>query len=283
MEKDNELTHFEDKGIRKVWHDEQWYFNIVDIIAVLTDSPKPRNYWSVLKNRLNKEGFETLTICKPLKFDTEDGKRRNMDAANTEGILRLVMSIPSPKAEPLRLWLAQVGTERIQETENPELAFARAKEIYSAKGYSDEWIENRWKTITTRNALTKEWQNRGIKEDKEYSILTATIAKHTFGLTPSEHGKFKGLEKQNLRDHMTPLELIFSALSEEVTRQITINDDAQGFYQSQEAAVQGGNYTKKAMVLLEKEKNIKVLSSDNFLGLKDSSKSNEIPEDDKPN
>jgi prophage antirepressor-like protein len=282
MENDNELIQFEAKGIRKVWHEEQWFFAIIDIIAILAETSSPRQYWTKVKNGLVNES-QVQPFWLQLKMIAPDGKNRLTDCANTEGIFRIIMSVPSPKAEPLRLWLAQVGTERIQETENPELAFARAKEIYSAKGYSDEWIENRWKTITTRNALTKEWQNRGIKEDKEYSILTATIAKHTFGLTPSEHGKFKGLEKQNLRDHMTPLELIFSALSEEVTRQITINDDAQGFYQSQEAAVQGGNYTKKAMVLLEKEKNIKVLSSDNFLGLKDSSKSNEIPEDDKPN
>jgi DNA-damage-inducible protein D len=273
----NEIIPFEGKEIRKLWHEEQWYFSVVDVIEILTNSPIPRNYWSDLKRR-EKQLHE---VCVQLKLAASDGRKRSTDCANTEGVLRIVMSVPSPKAEPLKMWLAQVGNERIQETENPELAFDRARELYKAKGYSDEWIENRMKTKTVRKELTKEWQNRGIKEDKEYSILTATIAKHTFGLTPSEHGKFKGLEKQNLRDHMTPLELIFSALSEEVTRQITINDDAQGFYESQEAAAQGGNYTQKAMALLEKEKNIKVLSSDNFLGLTGSEKLDELAENDK--
>ncbi len=279
--KDNELIPFEGKGIRRIWHDEQWYFAVVDVIAILTDSSNPNRYWTDLKRRSEKESGQSYAFCVSLKMAGTDGRKRLTDCANTQGILRIVMSVPSPKAEPLRLWLAEQGKRTIDEAENPELAFERARELYKAKGYTDEWIENRMKTKTVRKELTKEWQNRGIKEDKEYSILTATIAKHTFGLTPSEHGQYKGLEKQNLRDHMTPLELIFSALSEEVTRQITINDDAQGFYQNQEAAAQGGNYTKKAMALLEKEKNIKVLSKDNFLSLTSSEKLDELPSEDK--
>lgn len=279
--KDNELIPFEGKGIRRIWHDEQWYFAVVDVIAILTDSNNPNRYWTDLKRRTEKESGQSYAFCVSLKMAGTDGRKRLTDCANTEGIFRIIMSVPSPKAEPLRLWLAEQGKRAIDEAENPELAYERARELYKAKGYTDEWIENRMKTKTVRKELTKEWQKRGIKEDKEYSILTATIAKHTFGLTPSEHGQYKGLEKQNLRDHMTPLELIFSALSEEVTRQITINDDAQGFYQNQDAAAQGGNYTKKAMALLEKEKNIKVLSKDNFLGLTSGDKPDELPPDDK--
>ena len=273
----NELTPFEGKEIRKVWHDEQWYFNIVDVIAVLTDSEKPRNYWSVLKNRLKKDGFETLTICKPLKFDTEDGKRRNMDAANTEGILRIVMSVPSPKAEPLRMWLAEQGKRAIEESENPELLTDRQAELYKAKGYSDEWIMRRVQSIDARNRLTDEWKKRGITENKEYSILTAVIAKGTFGLTPSEHGKLKDIGNKNLRDHMTPLELIFSALGEETTRLLTEREDAKGYTESHEIAIEGGQITGRALSNFEKDAKLKVVSSDNFLHLKKGDKPDELP------
>jgi DNA-damage-inducible protein D len=194
----NTIIPFEGKEIRKIWHDEHWYFNIVDVIAVLTDSPNPRNYWSVLKNRLKKEGFETLTICKPLKFSTEDGKQRNMDGANTEGVFRLIMSVPSPKAEPLKLWMAQVSKERIEETEDPELLTKRQAEIYRAKGYPEEWIGKRVQTIDTRNRLTDEWKNRGIKEGQEYSILTAipsTRDKRHFWFNTQRTRRFERLRK----------------------------------------------------------------------------------------
>lgn len=276
--KGNQLMPFEGKEIRKVWHNEEWHFNIVDIIAVLTDSPKPRNYWSVMKNRLKKEGFETLTICKPLKFDTEDGKRRNMDAANTEGVFRLIMSVPSPKVEPLKLWMAQVSKERIEETENPELSFERMAELYRAKGHTDEWIKERLESIATRKRLTDEWKGRGVKEGQEYSILTATIAKGTFGLTPSEHSQLKGLDKQNLRDHMTPIELIFTSLSEESTRLIAQSDDAKGFHENHDAAIKGGKYAGNARRNLEKQIGKSVISPENFLGYDD--KSHELPEGD---
>ena len=262
MENSN-LISFEGKEIRKVWHDEQWYFSVVDVIAVLTDSKNPNVYWGKLKERES----QLLTICQKLKLESKDGKKYNTDCANTEGILRIVMSIPSPKAEPLKLWLAQLGTERIQETESPELGFERMTEIYRAKGYTDEWIKERLQSIETRKRLTDEWKNRGVKQGMEYSILTATIAKGTFGLNPSEHKKLKGLEKpsQELRDHMTPLELIFTALSEEITRSLAVKDDAEGFNENYEVAQIGGNEAGKARRNLEKNTGLKVVSKDNFL------------------
>ena len=268
MEQTDKIILFQDRQIRRLWHNQQWYFNIVDVMAVLTDSEKPRNYWSVLKNRLSKkEGLETLTICKPLKFDTEDGKSRLMDAANTEGVLRLIMSVPSPKAEPFKQWLANVGMQFLDEAENPEIGFERIKEIYRAKGYTDEWIENRLKSIGVRKELTEEWKKRGVRENKDYAILTAEIAKGTFGLTPSQHSQLKGLEKQNLRDHMTNLELLFSAIGEEATRLYAINDDAQGFNENLDSAQSGGKAAGRALKAFEEDKKIKVVSPINFLEL----------------
>ncbi|MBL7818916.1 MAG: Bro-N domain-containing protein [Saprospiraceae bacterium] len=275
--KDNELIPFEGKEIRKVWHDEQWYFSVVNVIEVLTDSAKPSNYWNMLKKREP----QVSTICVKLKLKGQDGKNYPSDCANTEGVFRIIMSIPSPKAEPLKLWLAEQGKRAIDEAEDPELSFDRAREIYKAKGYPDDWIGYREKSITVRKELTEEWQKRGVKESSEYSILTAQIAKETFGLTPSEHGKLKGLEKQNLRDHMTTLELLFSALGEEVTRQIAITDNTQGFMANQDAAIQGGRFAGNAIERLEKEKNIKVVSSQNYLGVKGGDKPDELPPDDK--
>ena len=270
--KDNNLVPFEGKEIRKIWHDEQWFFSVVDVIEVLTDSPIPRNYWSILKKREP----QLHTVCMQLKLAASDGRKRLTDCASTAGILRVVMSVPSPKAEPLKMWLAEQGKRAIDEAENPELLTERQTELYRAKGYSDEWIINRIESVKARNRLTDEWKKRGITESKEYGILTATIAKHTFGLTPSEHGELKGLDKQNLRDHMTPLELIFSALGEEVTRQIAITDNTQGFHQNHEASVLGGKFAGNAIERLEKERNIKVVSSENFLGLTGGEKPNEI-------
>ena len=279
MEEQNKLVSFvpadsfgEGKTIRKAWHNDEWHFSVVDIIEVLTDSPIPRNYWSILKKREP----QLHTSCMQLKLTASDGRKRMTDCANTEGVLRIVMSVPSPKAEPLKLWLAQVGKERIEETENPELAFERAREIYKAKGYPDDWIGYREKSILIRKELTDEWKNRGITESQEYSILTAEISKATFGVTPSEHAKIKGLEKQNLRDHMTNLELVFTALSEEVTRAITVRDNAQGFNQNQESAIAGGRFAGNARERLETEQRIQVVSTDNFLPTKDK-KTNKLP------
>ena len=257
------LILFGEKEIRKVWYNEEWYFSVVDIVGILSDSSDPSNYWTTVKLR----DTQLPTICRRLKLLAVDGKKRLTDCANTEGVFRIIMSIPSPKAEPLKLWLAQLGKERIEETENPELSFERMSEIYRAKGHTEEWIKNRLQAITTRKYLTDEWKNRGVNEGQEYGILTATIAKGTFGLTPSEHGQLKGLDKQNLRDHMTPMELILTAFSEEATRQIAIRDEALGFNENHEAAILGGQVGGKARLGYEQDTGLKVISTDNFLNL----------------
>jgi DNA-damage-inducible protein D len=268
----NEIINFENTPIRKVWRNEEWYFAVVDVIAVLTETERPRKYWSDLKKKLTKEGFNELSdIFGQLKVPSADGKSYNTDCANTKGILRIAMSVPSPKVEPLRLWLAEQGSRAIEETENPELGFDRMKEIYKAKGYTDEWIKERMQSIETRKRLTDEWKARGVQEGKEYSILTAIIAKGTFDLTPSEHKDIKGLSKpsENLRDHMTPLELIFTSLGEELTRNEAINEDAQGFDENRDAAVKGGDVAGKARKLVESESGKKVISTQNYLNTKE--------------
>jgi DNA-damage-inducible protein D len=263
MKNENAIIPFEGKEIRKEWHNDEWYFSVVDVIEVLSESSNPSNYWNMLKKRDN----QLYTVCVKLKLVGLDGRSRPSDCANTEGVLRIVMSVPSPKAEPLKLWLAQVGTEKIQETTNPEITIDRLTELYKSKGYDDIWIGNRLKTIGIRKELTDEWQKRGVGDSKEYAILTAEIAKATFGLTPSEHAQFKGLDKQNLRDHMTNLELVFTALSEEITRGETVKNDAQGFHENREMAIKGGTLAGKARKLIEDERGEKVVSAANFLGL----------------
>ena len=275
---DNQLTPFEGKEIRKVWLDEQWYFSIVDIIQVLTDNPNPSRYWQDLKRKSSKIEGQLYDKIVKLKLVGIDGKNYPSDCANTEGVFRIIMSVPSPKAEPFKLWLAALGKQAIEETENPELGFERMTEIYKAKGHTEEWITNRLKTIDIRKELTDTWKKRGVVEGVEYAILTATIAKGTFGLNPAEHSKLKGLERQNLRDHMTPLELIFTALSEEITRTIATNEDAQGFNENFDAAKLGGEAAGNARRQVEKVKGVKVVSGDNFLGLKDAEKPNELSE-----
>jgi DNA-damage-inducible protein D len=277
MKQNNELILFEEKAIRSVESEGETYFSVVDVIGALSDSANPNVYWSALKKR----EAQLFTICKKLKMPSADGKYRLSDMANTEGIFRLIMSVPSPKAEPFKLWLAQNGKQTIDEAENPELGIERIIEMYKARGNSDEWIKNRLQSIETRKALTDEWKQRGVNEGQEYAILTATIAKGTFGLSPSEHSNLKGLERQNLRDHMTPLELIFTALGEEITRSEAVDTDAQGFNENHEAAQKGGSLAGKARQLVEKERNKKVVSSDNFLNLKaDKNKAKELYKDD---
>ncbi len=280
MEKDNRLTPFEGEKIRKVWHNDEWYFVIEDVILSLTASSNPKGYIRDMRRRdpILSKGWGQ--IAHTLIVETTGGKQR-MNCANTEGVFRILMSIPSSKAEPLKLWLASLGKQAIDEVENPELLTERQAELYKAKGYSDEWIKRRVQSIETRKALTDEWKNRGVKEGEEYSILTATIAKGTFGVTPSEHSKIKGLERQNLRDHMTPLELVFTALSEEVTRSIAVKDDAQGFNENQEAAAYGGSIAADARQRLERERGLKVVSSENFLGLKGGEATKELPQEEK--
>ena len=280
MEQNNKIVLFQEKTIRRIWHNDQWCFNVSDVIAILTESKDPKAYWRNLKKRLLAEsGNESVSNCYGLKFEAIDGKKYTQDAANTEGILRIIMSVPSPKAEPFKLWLAQVGKERIEEIENPEIGIERIRELYKAKGYSNEWIDSRIKSIGIRKELTEEWKQRGVKEGQEYSILTAEIAKATFGLTPTEHKNLKGLDKQNLRDHMTNLELIFNMLGEEATRQIAIQEDAQGFKDNHEAAITGGQMAGGALKNFEGNKKLKVVSSDNFLNqIADAEKNNPLPE-----
>ena len=263
MESNDKLIVFENKHIRRLWHEGEWHFSIVDVIEILTDSPTPRKYWNTIKTREP----QLSSLCRQLKLPSADGKNYKTDCANTEGVLRIIMSVPSPKAEPFKMWLATVGKEKIEEVENPELGFERLKEIYKAKGYTDEWIDRRLQTIETRKQLTDEWKNRGVIEGQEYSLLTATIAKGTFGLTPSEHKNIKGLDKpsQNLRDHMTPLELILTALGEEVTRSIAVDADAQGFNENHEAAAKGGKTAGEARERVEANLGKKVVSSENYL------------------
>ncbi len=277
----NELTPFEGKEIRKIWHDEQWYFSVIDVIEVLTDSPSPKTYWAKLKTKEKAASGQTFPFTERLKLLASDGRKRLTDCANIEGIFRIIMSVPSFKAEPLKLWLAEQGKRAIDEANDPELLTDRQVELYKAKGYTDEWIKRRVQSIETRKELTDEWKKRGITEQKEYSILTATIAKGTFGLTPSEHGKHKNLDKQNLRDHMTAFELIFAALGEETTRYNTEQAAKDGYYENYEIAAESGRMTGDALKGFENRTGIKVVSSENFLGLTGGDKSDELPPDDK--
>jgi DNA-damage-inducible protein D len=263
MNNQNSLAPLTGNEIRKIWYNDTWYFSVVDVIRVLTESKDARTYWKVLKNREP----QLVTICNQLKMQATDGRQRLTDTTNTEGVFRIIMSVPSPKAEPLKLWLAQEGKRAMDEAENPELLTERQAELYRAKGYSEEWIGRRVQTIETRKALTDEWKMRGVKENQEFSILTATIAKSTFGLTPTEHREIKGLARQNLRDNMTPLELIFTALGEEMTRVVTIDTDAQGFQENHDAASKGGSLAGKALENLETNYGKKVVSAENYLSL----------------
>ena len=270
MKQNNSILLFQENQIRRILHNEEWYFVIIDVVQILTDSVNPTDYLKKLRKRdpeINKGWGQIVT---PLSIDTEGGKQR-MNCINRQHLLRLIMSIPSPKAEPFKLWLAQVGEQHIQEIENPELGIERIREIYRAKGYTDEWIETRLKSIDIRKQLTDAWKDRNVKEGKEYAILTAEIAKATFGLSPIEHSQHKGLEKQNLHDHMTSLELIFTMLGEEATRTIAVQEDAQGFNENHDAAQRGGKMAGNARKSFEKTDNVKVVSSQNFLNKIDNS------------
>ena len=276
MEINQNLIPFEGKEIRKVWHNEEWYFSIVDVIEVLTDSPIARTYWSKLKAKIKKES-ELNPIWVQLKMPSADGKNYKTDTANVKDIFRIIMSVPSPKAEPLKLWLAEQGKRAIDEANDPELLTERQAELYRAKGYPDEWIKRRMQSIETRKELTDEWKKRGITEQKEYSILTSVIAKGVFGMTPNEHAKYKSLDKENLRDHMTAFELIFTALGEETTRAKTEQAAKDGYYENYEIAAESGRITGDALKGFEHRAGLKVVSKDNFLGLKGGDKKDELP------
>jgi len=259
------IAVFRGKEIRKIIYKNEWWFSIVDVCSVLTQSADAGAYWRKLKQRLNKEGSEVVTFCHGLKLTAPDGKLRETDCANTEGVFRIIQSIPSPKAEPFKRWLAKVGYERVQEIEDPELATKRTRALYKAKGYSDNWIEKRLRGIAVRDELTDEWKKRDVKQEQEYAILTAEIAKAAFGVTPGEHKEMKGLKRENLRDHMTNLELIFSMLGEAATTEITRVDDVQGFDESKTAARKGGEVAGRARKDLEKKTGKRVVSPENYL------------------
>lgn len=265
MDQKTVLVVFEDKKIRRIWHNDEWYFSVIDIINALIETPDARNYWKVLKHRLLKEGSEVVTKCNQLKLPAEDAKLRETDCANTKNMFRIIQSIPSPKAEPFKQWLAHVGYERVEEIQNPELAQKRMKELYRAKGYSDDWIEKRVRGIAIRQELTDEWKNRGVNEGKEFAILTNEISKATFGKTVEEYKQFKNLNKENLRDHMNDLELIFTMLGEKVSTEITRKEDAQGYPHVEDAAKRGGRVAGNARKETEKELGRPVTSNENYL------------------
>jgi hypothetical protein len=256
---------FQEKAIRRTWHNEEWWFAVVDVVAVLTDSVQPEGYVKDLRRRDKELAKGWGQIATPLRVETEGGVQR-VNCANTEGLFRIIQSIPSPKAEPFKRWLAQVGYERVKEIENPELAAARMRELYAAKGYSDEWIEKRVRGIAIRDELTNEWKKRGVKEQREYSILTAEISRATFGMTPAEYREFKSLDKpaDNLRDHMNDLELIFTMLGEASTTEIARNKDAQGYFENRDAAVKGGAVAGRARRDLEKNSGKRIASKENY-------------------
>jgi DNA-damage-inducible protein D len=257
---------FESKQIRTVWNeaDEKWYFVVEDVILVLTDSKDPKQYIKRMRQRDEELAKGWVQFVPTLWVETAGGKQQ-MGCASAKGLLRIIQSIPSPKAEPFKLWLAQVGSDRLDEIENPELATQRTRELYKLKGYPDDWIEKRMRSIAIREELTEEWKNRGVKEQIEYSILTAEISKATFGLTPSEYKNVKGLKRQNLRDHMTDLELIFSMLGEASTTEIVKTQNPKGFNQNKKVAKQGGAVAGNARRELESRTGKKVVSTDNYL------------------
>ncbi len=261
----NKIAIFKGKEIRKTLHNDEWWFSVTDIVGVLSDSKDIKQYIKKMRTRDNELNFNWGTICTPLQMIAKDGKQRKINCANTEGIFRIIQSVPSPKAEPFKKWLAKVGYERIQEIEDPEIASKRMREIYKAKGYSNSWIEKRMRGIAVRDELTNEWDKRGIKEQRDYSILTAEISKATFGMTPSKYKEYKGLQRENLRDHMTDLELIFTMLGEASTTEIAKNKDAQGFEENKEVAKKGGKIAGDARKELEIESGKRIATNENYL------------------
>lgn len=267
MEQDSELKLFEDKKIRAKWNDgqEKWYFSVVDVVAVLTDNDyqKSRNYWKWLKNKLKEEGSELVSVTNQLKMRAYDGKLRDTDVMTTEQILRLIQSIPSKKAEPFKLWLAQVGKERIDEAYDPEIAINRALDIYRKKGYSEEWINQRLKTIDIRKEFTDELKEKGISEGRDFAILTNILTQAWSGYSIKEYKNLKGLKKENLRDNMTNLELVLNMLAETSSTEISKSKNHKGFKEAEDSVLKGGNIAKIAKEQLEKETGKKVVSDKN--------------------
>lgn len=274
MTKVNAIQLFEDKKVRTIWDEEQekWYISIIDVIEVLTNSPNPRKYWSVLKLRLKKEGSQLATNCSQLKMQSSDGKFYRTDVADTEQLFRLIQSIPSQKAEPFKLWLAQIASERLDEMQDPELTIDRALSQYLQLGYSENWINQRLKSIEIRKELTDEWKNRGLKEGQQFATLTDIISKSWSGKTTKEYKILKGLKKENLRDNMTNTELILNMLAEASTKDISQAVNPESFEESKKVAKQGGNVDKVALKELEAKTGKKVVSSQNAKSLRDANK-----------
>lgn len=269
MAQSDKIQLFEDKRIRTAWdaEKEEWYFSIVDVVAVLTDSPNPQTYWRVLKKRLKDEGNETVTSCNALKMTAADGKRRLTDVADTEQLLRIIQSIPSPKAEPFKLWLAQVGRERIEETIDPELTIDRALETYLKKGYTREWINQRLQAIQVRKELTDEWDARGVQKGVEYAILTDEISRAWSGMSTRQYKNLKGLKKENLRDNMTTLELVLNMLAEATTTQFSKDRKPTTFQENLAVAKAGGQVAGRTRKDIESQSNMPVISPKNAVQL----------------
>jgi len=265
MEDRNQIALFKGKKIRKTLFNKEWWFSVVDVCGALTESPDSGAYWRKLKQRLNEEGSEIVTICHGLKLESSDGKKYETDCATPEGLFRIIQSIPSPKAEPFKRWLAKVGYERMQEIENPELATKRTKLLYKLKGYPEDWIEKRMRGIAIREELTDEWQKRGAQNERDYEILTAEISKATFGITPAEYKKMKGLKKENLRDHMGDFELILTMLGERTTTEIHRTKDSKGVPRLKDDARVGGQIAGTARKQIERKTRRSIVSKDNFL------------------
>ena len=259
---ENKIKLFENKQVRTLWNadEEEWYFSVVDIVAILTDSPNPRKYWSVLKTRLKKENSELATNCSQLKMLSSDGKYYKTDCLDTKGVLRLVQSIPSPNAEPFKMWLAQVGSERLDEIADPEKAILRGADFYRAKGYTEGWINQRLQTIEMRKELTDEWKARGVEKDKDYAILTNEMTKAWSGLTVKEYKEVKGLKKENLRDNMTNIELVLNMLAEVTTTAISKQVKPKTFNENKQVAKEGGETAKEARNAVEKRLGQSIIS-----------------------
>jgi len=268
-----QIALFRGKEIRRVLFNNEWWFSVVDVVETLTDSVKPRDYWYRMKIRVKQdEGVELSTFCRQLKLLSSDGKNYETDCANTESIFRIIQSIPSPKAEPFKRWLAKVGYERVKEIEDPELATKRTRMLYKLKGYSEGWIEKRLRGIVIREELTDEWKNRGAQEKRDYEILTAEISKATFGVTPTEYKKLKGLARENLRDHMDDFELIFTMLGERATTEIHRNEDSKGVKKLKSDAKAGGDIAGGARKQLEKRLKRSIVSKKNYLKVPEQNK-----------
>jgi len=266
--KSTSVALFQEKTVRRVWYDGRWFFSVIDVISILTDSERPRKYWSDLKTKLVREGYiEVSEKIGQLKMEAPDGKMRVTDAADTTTLLRIIQSIPSPKADPFKRWLAEVGTQRLEEIENPEKAMERMRQLYEEKGYPKDWIEKRMRGIAVRNDLVAEWEERGAKEGLEYAILTNEIARATFGMNIQDHKSFKGLKRENLRDHMTDLELILTMLGEATSTALHQERDSQDFDRLKSDAQDAGNVAGRTRRDIETQTGVPVVSSENYLHL----------------